>query len=82
MARLAAQERAEEIAKALVDGPLDDTDLATVERQLAVIRALDATYPLQSMSVEVELPSDGEGVLGMGWQDMQQLASRLLEPGS
>jgi hypothetical protein len=80
MARLAAQERAEEIAKALVDGPLDDTDLATIERQLAVIRALDATYPLQSMSVEVELPTNGEGVLGMGWQDMQQLASRLLEP--
>ena len=66
-ARLAALERSEEIARALVDGPLDDAELGSVERQIAVVRALDATFPLQAMTVEVELPTSGEAVTEMGW---------------
>lgn len=81
LARLAAQERAEEIAAALVDGPLDDRGITALERQTAVIRALDATYPLQSATFEVELPADAEGVAGLGWAEMQALAARLLEEG-
>ena len=43
-----------------------------------MVRGLDATFPLRSMSVEVELPADAAGVQAMGWEAMQQLASRLL----
>ena len=81
LARLAAQERAEELAAALVDGPLDAKDLGAVERQRAVIAALDATFPLQQLTVEVELPSEAGNVAEMGWQDMQRLAGRLLSEG-
>lgn len=77
-ARMAALERVEEIAAALVDGPLDASDLTTLERQSAVLKMLDATFPLQQMTVEVELPSEAEGVQAMGWEDMQRLAARLL----
>jgi hypothetical protein len=79
LARLAAQERAEEIAAALVDGPLDARDITALERQTAVIRALDATYPLQSATFEVEIPADAEAVASLGWGEMQALAARLLE---
>lgn len=79
-ARMRALERAEEIAEALVDGPLDDRELGSVERQVAVVRALDATFPIQTATVEVELPASGEAVAGMSWESMQALAARLLEP--
>jgi hypothetical protein len=80
-ARLAAaQARAEEIAAAIIDAPLDDRDLGTVERQQALLRGLDATYPLQQATFEVELPADVDGVQGLGWEEMQQLAARVLEP--
>lgn len=79
-ARMRALERAEEIARALVDGPLDDRDLGSMERQRAVVTVLDATFPLQSTTVEIELPADGEAVSAMGWEAMQALAGRLLEP--
>jgi len=74
---LRAQARADEAAAALVDAPLDDPDLSTLARQRAVLAMLDATYPIQTASVEVEIPADG--VAGLGWQDMQALAARLLE---
>ena len=77
IARLHALERAEDIAKALVTDPLDSNDLTAFERQTAVIRALDATFPLQSMTVEVELPADEAGIGAMGWEDMQRLAGQL-----
>lgn len=79
IARLRALGRVEEIASALIDAPLDDAELGTVERQQAVLRALDATFPLQAMTVEVELPASAEGVQGMGWESMQRLASTLLD---
>ena len=81
IARMVAQERAEELAKALVDGPLDARDLNAVERQLAVIRALDATFPIQTATLEVELPANPDAVQGMGWQELQALAARMLEEG-
>jgi hypothetical protein len=78
-ARLAALERAQELADALVHAPLNDATLGTIERQLAANRALDATFPLQATTVELELPATGEDVPGMSWQAMQALASRLLD---
>jgi len=78
IARVAALDRAHELARALVDAPLDDPELGTIERQQAVVRALGETFPLQQMTVEVELPSSAAGIAELGWQDMQQLAARLL----
>jgi len=79
IARVRALDRAEAVADALVDAPLDDASLGTLERQRAVISMLDATFPLAQAQVEISLPVDGSEVQSMGWQDMQQLASRLLE---
>jgi hypothetical protein len=81
IARMAAQERAEEIAAALVDGPLDARDLTAMERQRAVIAILGETFPLQTASLEIELPADVEGIASLGWQEMQALAARMLEEG-
>jgi hypothetical protein len=61
-----------------VAGPLDDPKLASVERQLAALRAVEATFPQAQMSVEVELPADAAGVRALGWEQLQALASRLL----
>src|SRR5215472_1225272 len=82
IARVQAFERASELATALVGAPLDDPSLGTIERQQAVIRALDATFPLASTSVEVSLPADADGAAAMSWSDMRQLAARLLDDGS
>ena len=46
LARLKALERSEELAEALVNGPLDDPDLGSVQRQLAAGRIIDAVFPL------------------------------------
>ncbi|HSV08571.1 MAG TPA: hypothetical protein VLI07_18790 [Candidatus Binatus sp.] len=78
IARLKAQERAEEIAAALVIAPLEDPSLGTLERQRAVVTMLAETYPLATASVEVEVPAAGE-VGSLGWADMQALAARLLD---
>jgi len=71
-ARLAAALRADDLAKAIVDGPLDDRKLSTVERQRAALSALDATYPLQTVTAELSLSED------MDWQSMQSMAVNLL----
>lgn len=81
IARVRALERAEEIADALVDGVLDATDIDAVGRQLAVIRALDATFPIQTATLEVEVPADAAGVAALGWVEMQQLAASMLGDG-
>jgi hypothetical protein len=80
MARVAALNRAADVAEALL-APLDDTDLGSLSRQAAAVRILDATEPIQHASVEVELPSEADGVQGLSWQDMQALAARLLDEG-
>jgi hypothetical protein len=79
IARVQAVERAHELAAAIVSGPLDDPSLGAIERQVAALRALDATFPLAQTSVELSIPSDGDGVSGMGWAEMRALAAQLLD---
>lgn len=79
LARLAAQERAEEVAAALL-APLDDRKLGSLELQAAARTILGETFPLSTATIEVELPGDAAQVGAMGWADMQALAARLLEP--
>jgi hypothetical protein len=81
IARQAALRRSFELAAAIVDGPLDDPELGSIARQAAAIRAVDATFPLQSASLEIELPASAGDVQGLSWQDLQALAGRLLGEG-
>lgn len=78
-ARLRAAERADELALALVDGPLDDADLSSFMRQTAALRVLDAVEPLATLSLEATMPSSSDEVSSMSWEALQTLASRLLE---
>jgi len=79
-ARIAAQARALDYAAAIVDKPLDDPDLGTIPRQQAAIRALELLYPQVTAHLDMTLPDEPEQLGAMGWQDMQAMASRLLEP--
>jgi hypothetical protein len=76
-AREAAIQRSERIVRALVDEPLDDPELSTMQRQKAVLGMLDAVFPLAQVTAEIELPADADAIEGMGWQDMQRLALQL-----
>jgi len=78
IARVHALDRAEQMAAALVDEPLDDPDLSSLARQRAVIAALDATFPLATATLELELPADAAQLGALSWQDMQALAARVL----
>jgi hypothetical protein len=78
IARVAALERAETLAEALL-APLDDIDLGSLARQRAAVTVLDATFPIQTTQVEVEIPADSDGVEALGWEQMQALAARLLD---
>jgi len=71
-ARIRAAQRANELARAIVDGPLD-SDLGPVEKQRAALAALDATFPLQTatLSLTVDDPDS------MSLQDMEQVLSLL-----
>jgi len=77
LARIRAQERAEDYARAIVDGPLDDGELGTIARQQAAIRALELLYPQVTATVDVNLEEDG--VDGLGWQQLQALAAQYSE---
>jgi hypothetical protein len=77
-AREAAIRRSDAVVRALVDAPLDDENLSTMQRHKAVLGMLDAVFPLSTTSVEIELPSDPEA---LGWSDMQRLAAQLLGDG-
>jgi hypothetical protein len=79
VARVRAVARAAEVASALVDAPLDDASLGTIERQQAVVRMLGETFPLATLSATVELPADADDVPGMSWAAMQALGERLPE---
>ena len=79
--RVRAQARAEDYAAAIVDGPLDDGELGTVQRQQAAIRALELLYPQASISATVDLPTEADEVGAMGWQEMQALAQALVTSG-
>ena len=76
-ARLAALERADEIAAALL-APLDDDELGSMSKQVAATKILDATFPIQTVEVEVTLPGSADEVGSLSWQQMQQLAAQLL----
>lgn len=76
-ARVAAQIRADDFARAVVDAPLDDPELGSVAKQQAAIRALEILYPQVTATLDVALPETAEGVASMGWQDMQALAASL-----
>ena len=77
-ARVRAVQRATDAAHALVDAPLDDPSLSTIERQQAVVRMLAETFPLATASLTIELPAEAGEVGSMGWQDMRALAARLV----
>lgn len=79
LARMAAAERAEDLAGALL-APLDDRKLSSLERQGAARVILGETFPLQAGTVELELPADPASMGAMGWAEMQALAARLLAP--
>ena len=76
-ARLAAQNRAQEIADGLL-APLDDPDLSSVARQRSAVTILDSLWPQEQTTVTVEMPSDEAGVQSLSWAQMQHLAAQLL----
>lgn len=77
-ARIRAQLRANDFAEAIVDAPLDDGELSSVARQRAAIAAVELLYPQAEARLDVELPSTADEVTGLGWAELQQLASQLL----
>lgn len=77
-ARIQAMARAERLAEALL-APLDDEALSSLAQQRAAVTVLDATFPLQQATVELELPAEEAGVQALGWEQMQALAARLLD---
>jgi len=77
-ARVAAQLRANDYARAVVDAPLDDPELGSVARQQAAIRALELLYPQVHASLDLSLPEEPDQVGAMGWQEMQAMAAQLL----
>jgi hypothetical protein len=79
VARVAAAERAQEIAEALL-APLDARGLPAMDRQRAAAVILGETFPAATATLEVELPASPEAVAELGWADLQALAARVLEP--
>jgi hypothetical protein len=76
-----AQERADDYARAVVDAPLDDPELGSVQRQQAAIRALELLYPQVTASVEVDLPEQPDMLRDLGWEQLDQLARTYLDGG-
>lgn len=70
--------RADEVAHGLVDAVLDDAEIGTVERQKALLRAVEVLYPQVSAQVEVEIPEDAESAAGLDWEQLQALAQAHL----
>lgn len=79
-ARVAAQSRANDFADAVVNEPLDRIT-EPIAKQRAAIAALELLYPQATLRVEVDMPSDEQGVEALGWSEMQQLAGSLLAEG-
>jgi len=76
--RMQAQLRANEVAAALIDAPLDDPEVGTIPRQQAMIRAMELLYPQVHASLDMTLPDEPEQLGTMGWQEMQALAQQLV----
>jgi hypothetical protein len=71
--RIRAAQRAQDLALAVVDGPLD-ADLGPLDKQRAALAAVDATFPLVTASLTLEIPDDPDD---MDWQSMQRIALSL-----
>lgn len=78
VSRAAALERAADVAEALL-APLDDAELGAMARQRAAVTILDATSPLATASLEVQLPASSDQVSSLTWEQLQQLAGQLLD---
>lgn len=79
VARMLAAARSADVAAALL-APLDDRKLGAMDRQRAASVILGETFPLAQATVELELPASVAEVSELGWQDLQALAARMLEP--
>jgi len=79
--RLEAHARGDALVEAAF-APLRDASSTSSARHAAAMRILDATFPVEQVSVEVQLPADEAGVRALSWQDMQRLAAQLLAPHS
>jgi hypothetical protein len=79
LARVRMLERSEEIATRIVDAPLDDQRLGTLERQKALIAAHGFAF---DEKVEVERPASASEVAAMGWRAVEKLAEVLLAQAS
>ena len=75
--RIRAAQRAADYVSAVVDAPLDDRKLSSVERQVAALKALDAAFPIQATTVSLQL-DDSSDLDDMDWKSMQALAASLL----
>jgi hypothetical protein len=74
--RLRAHERAEQLADAML-APIDDSELGSMARQRAAVTVLDAAFPLATVSAEVEIPGDADGVAALSWGQLTALAVAL-----
>jgi hypothetical protein len=66
--RLAALRRAEAFARAIVDEPLDDPNLRSLDRQRAVIAAVELLFPEQTL--EVQIPTTAEELDELDWTEL------------
>jgi len=73
LARIRAHERAEEIARAMIDDPLDDKSLSTDRRQSAVIAGLNEAFPRAQVTLETALPDTAEGFSALDWETLRAL---------
>src|SRR5262249_5551853 len=74
--RLAAITRANDFAKAIVDAPLDDESLSTLQRQQAAVKAVELLFPQVTAQLDVEVPGDQDGVAQLDWEQLQALAQQ------
>lgn len=74
VARVAAQRRSEDIARALVDDPLDG-DMKPADRHRAILASVQLLYPQVTASMSVDVPDD---VTQLGWDELQALAAQHL----
>jgi hypothetical protein len=76
--RIRALSRANDFAKAIVDAPLDDETLSTLQRQQAAVKAVELLFPQVTAQLDVDVPVDQEGVAGLDWEQLQALAQAHL----
>ena len=75
LAKLILLDRAEEVARRIVDAPLDDERMGTLERQKALLAAHAFAFDEKA---DVERPASASEVAAMGWRAVEKLAEVLL----